>query len=87
MMHRMTEKQLAHARMVNERAADVVADYVARRQHMTVADAVEAVAAHWDISPEGFAGYLRSRVPADSDALQAMIYLPPMPLSGHDYWQ
>jgi hypothetical protein len=86
-MHRMTEKQLAHARMVNERAADVVADYLARRQRMTVADAVEAVAADWDISPEGFAGYLQSRVPADFDALQAARNLQSTPLEGHDYWQ
>ena len=86
-MHRMTEKQLAHARMVNERAADVVADYVARRQHMTVADAVEAVAAHWGIVADAFAGYLQSRVPADFDALQAARNLQSTPLEGHDYWQ
>jgi hypothetical protein len=54
---------------------------------MTVADAVEAVAAHWDISPEGFAGYLQSRVPADFDALQAARNLQSTPLEGHDYWQ
>jgi len=83
----MTPKQLAHARMVNERAADVVADYLARRQRMTVADAVEAVAAHWGIVADAFAGYLQSRVPADSDALQAVMNLQSTPMEGHDYWQ
>jgi hypothetical protein len=85
-MYGMTEKQLAHARMVNERAADVVADYVARRQRMTVADAVEAVAAHWGIVATAFAGYLQSRVPADSDALHAARNLQSTPLEGSDYW-
>jgi hypothetical protein len=83
----MTPKQLAHARMVNERAADVVADYLARRERMNVADAVEAVAAHWGIVADAFAGYLRSRVPADSDALQAVMNLQSTPMEGHDYWQ
>ena len=85
-MYGMTEKQLAHARMVNERAADVVADYVARRQRMTVADAVEAVAAHWGIVATAFAGYLQSRVPADSDALHDARNLQSTPLEGSDYW-
>jgi hypothetical protein len=83
----MTPNQLEHARMVNERAADVVADYLVRRERMNVADAVEAVAAHWGIVADAFAGYLRSRVPADSDALQAVMNLQLMPLEGHDYWQ
>jgi hypothetical protein len=83
----MTPKQLEHARMVNERAADVVADYLGRRERMNVADAVEAVAAHWGIVADAFAGYLRSRVPADSDALQAVMNLQSTPLEGHDYWQ
>jgi hypothetical protein len=85
-MYGMTEKQLAHARMVNERAADVVADYVARRQRMNVADAVEAVAAHWGIVATAFAGYLMSRVPADSDTLHAARNLQSTPLEGSDYW-
>jgi len=83
----MTPKQLEHARMVNERAADVVADYVARRERMNVADAVEVVAAHWGIVATAFAGYLQCRVPADFDALQAARNLQPTPLEGHDYWQ
>ena len=83
----MTPKQLEHARMVNERAADVVADYLARRERMNVADAVEAVAADWGIVADAFAGYLQSRVPADFDALQAARNLQSTPLEGHDYWQ
>ena len=83
----MTPKQLEHARMVNERAANVVADYLARRERMNVADAVEAVAAHWGVLADAFAGYLRSRVPADADALRAVMCLQSTPLEGHDYWQ
>ena len=83
----MTTKQLEHARMVNERAADVVADYLSRRQRMTVADAVEAVAAHWGIVATAFAVYLRSRVPADADALREAQRLQSTPMEGHDYWQ
>ena len=83
----MTPKQLEHARMVNQRAADVVADYLVRRERMNVADAVEAVATHWGIVADAFAGYLQSRVPADFDALQAARNLQSTPLEGHDYWQ
>ena len=83
----MTPKQMEHARMVNERATDVVADYLARRERMNVADAVEAVAAHWGILADAFAGYLQSRVPADADALRAVMCLQSTPLEGHDYWQ
>jgi len=86
-MNRMTEEHHAHARMVNERAADVVGDYLARRERMNVADAVEAVAAHWGILADAFAGYLRSRVPADADALRAVMCLQSTPMEGHDYWQ
>ena len=82
-----TPKQLEHARMVNKRAADVVADYLVRRERMNVADAVEAVAAHWGIVADAFAGYLRSRVPADADALREAQCLQSTPLEGHDYWQ
>lgn len=82
----MTPAQLAHARMVNERAADVVADYLARRERMTVGDAVSAVAAHWGIVATAFAGYLRYRVPADSDALREAQCLHVSPLEGSDYW-
>ena len=80
-------REAAHARMVNERAADVVADYLARRERMNVADAVEAVAAHWGIVATAFAGYLMSRVPADADALREAQRLQSTPMEGHDYWQ
>lgn len=82
----MTPTQLAHARMVNERAADVVADYLARRERLDVDAALQATAAHWGIVATAFAGYLCSRVPADSDALREAQCLHVSPLEGSDYW-
>ena len=67
----MTPEQLNHARHVNTHAADVVADYVARRATVSVDAALSATADDWRVDAVGLANYLRSRVPADAEALRA----------------
>lgn len=66
----MASMQIQHARHVNVHAADVVADYVARRATASVDVALSATADQWRIDAVGLAVYLRSRVPADVDALR-----------------